>query len=146
MKSSKGQVLFQNLPCIEKCGLKKGEFCQGRCLEKFREAGKNGESAAEGFFHFPRLDLEHGMADAMIINDGCHLLTILHPLENKIAEKMHYYQEIKLTKRELEVASLLLEGLANSEISTRLFISRASLKTHINNIYKKVPVTMRPRS
>jgi DNA-binding CsgD family transcriptional regulator len=42
-----------------------------------------------------------------------------------------------LTKREKEVAGLLITGLSYSEIGETLFISAGTAKTHILNIYKK---------
>ncbi|MFI6600418.1 response regulator [Nonomuraea sp. NPDC050536] len=42
-----------------------------------------------------------------------------------------------LTPREAEVLSLIAEGLSNSEIAGRLFISEATVKTHINNLFTK---------
>lgn len=42
-----------------------------------------------------------------------------------------------LTKRELEVLELIAEGLSNSEIARRLFVSEATVKTHINNLFAK---------
>lgn len=146
VKNSEGQVEFQNSLCIEKCGIKGGEICDGQCVEKFHEVCRDQKVTREGFFHFPRLSLERGFADAVLVNDGNQLLTLLYPLEDKNSEKMQYYRQKNLTKRELEIASMLLKGLTNSEIALRLFISKPAVKTHINNIYKKVPVAMRPRS
>jgi DNA-binding NarL/FixJ family response regulator len=42
-----------------------------------------------------------------------------------------------LTSREAEVLALLASGLSNSEIAQRLFISNATVKTHINRIFAK---------
>jgi DNA-binding NarL/FixJ family response regulator len=42
-----------------------------------------------------------------------------------------------LTAREAEVLSLLASGLSNSEIAQRLFVSNATVKTHINRIFAK---------
>ena len=43
----------------------------------------------------------------------------------------------QLTKREKEVANLLISNLTNKEIECRLFISSNTIKTHIRNIYRK---------
>jgi DNA-binding NarL/FixJ family response regulator len=42
-----------------------------------------------------------------------------------------------LTTREAEVLALLASGLSNSEIAQQLFISNATVKTHINRIFAK---------
>ena len=45
-----------------------------------------------------------------------------------------------LTKREIEVAALLLEGRSLRRIQTVLFISEGTAKTHIRHIYRKLNV------
>jgi DNA-binding NarL/FixJ family response regulator len=42
-----------------------------------------------------------------------------------------------LTSREAEVLTLLASGLSNTEIAQRLFLSNATVKTHINRIFAK---------
>jgi DNA-binding NarL/FixJ family response regulator len=42
-----------------------------------------------------------------------------------------------LTQREVEVLTLIGEGLSNREIAHRLFVSEATVKTHINNLFAK---------
>jgi DNA-binding NarL/FixJ family response regulator len=42
-----------------------------------------------------------------------------------------------LTPREVEVLRLIASGLSNREIARRLFVSEATVKTHINNIFSK---------
>jgi len=43
-----------------------------------------------------------------------------------------------LTAREIEVLRLIAQGLSNSEIAEQLFISEATVKTHINNTFAKI--------
>ena len=42
-----------------------------------------------------------------------------------------------LTERELEVLSLIGAGLSNKEIAERLYVSEATVKTHVNRIFAK---------
>jgi DNA-binding NarL/FixJ family response regulator len=42
-----------------------------------------------------------------------------------------------LTVREVEVLRLIASGLANAEIASRLYVSEATVKTHINHIFAK---------
>ncbi len=42
-----------------------------------------------------------------------------------------------LTPRETEVLRLIAAGLSNQDISERLFVSEATIKTHINNLFAK---------
>jgi len=48
-----------------------------------------------------------------------------------------------LSQRELEVLSLVAAGSANREAAARLFISEATVKTHLLHIYAKLGVTDR---
>ena len=42
-----------------------------------------------------------------------------------------------LTHREVEILSLIAQGLTNGEIATQLFLSNHTVKTHINRIFAK---------
>jgi DNA-binding NarL/FixJ family response regulator len=42
-----------------------------------------------------------------------------------------------LTRRELEVLALIGEGLSNGEIAAQLYLSEATVKTHVNRIFAK---------
>ncbi len=46
-----------------------------------------------------------------------------------------------LTKRELEVLSLMAQGYSNTEIENKLFISKATVLTHIRNLYQKLEIS-----
>jgi DNA-binding NarL/FixJ family response regulator len=48
-----------------------------------------------------------------------------------------------LTKRELEVISLIAEGLKNRVIAERLFISEATVRNHLTSIHSKLGVSNR---
>ena len=52
----------------------------------------------------------------------------------------------KLTRRELEVLSLLAEGFAAAEIATRLVISPKTVSTHIDRILVKLGVKNRAQA
>jgi predicted ATPase/DNA-binding CsgD family transcriptional regulator len=48
-----------------------------------------------------------------------------------------------LTPTEIDVVRLVTEGLTNPEIGARLFISRATVKTHLSHVYAKLHVSNR---
>ena len=53
----------------------------------------------------------------------------------KVSEE--FAQRFQISSREREVIVLLNEGLGNREIAQKLFVSVATVKTHVHNIYEK---------
>ncbi len=68
----------------------------------------------------------------------------------KLSEKRQKVDQRKLyedlTKREIEVLSLITEGLTNQEIAERLFITIKTVKTHVSNILSKLEVSDRTQA
>jgi non-specific serine/threonine protein kinase len=51
--------------------------------------------------------------------------------------------DFELTARELEVARLVAEGLSNPAIAATLFVSRATVKTHVSHILRMLDLESR---
>jgi DNA-binding NarL/FixJ family response regulator len=64
------------------------------------------------------------------------------PVASRLFQQLRNPDEI-LTPREAELLSLLTEGLSNRELGQRLFISEATVKTHLAHIYSKLGVETR---
>ena len=64
------------------------------------------------------------------------------PVASRLFQQLRNPEEI-LTPREAELLSLLTEGLSNRELGRRLFISEATVKTHLAHIYTKLGVDSR---
>lgn len=69
------------------------------------------------------------------------LETLLKPRQNFTAPEGS--QAVELTPRELEVLTLLTEGLSNKQVSYQLGISEHTVKFHVTSIYNKLGVSNR---
>ena len=54
--------------------------------------------------------------------------------------------QLELSKRELEILSLLAQGHSNQEIAGKLFVSLSTVKTHIQNLFDKLDVKRRTQA
>ncbi len=52
----------------------------------------------------------------------------------------------KISKRELEVLTLMAEGLSNNEIAEKLFVSLNTVKTHSAKLFEKLEVKRRTQA
>ena len=50
-----------------------------------------------------------------------------------------------LSRREIEVAVLIAQGLTSKEVGRKLFIERATVDTHVQHIYNKLSIDSRPQ-
>jgi DNA-binding NarL/FixJ family response regulator len=76
------------------------------------------------------------------ITDGIHdaaagRLVLSPELERRVAERMTHGVP-QLSNRELEVLALVADGLANKGVARALFISEATVKTHLVHIFGKL--------
>jgi ATP/maltotriose-dependent transcriptional regulator MalT len=51
-----------------------------------------------------------------------------------------------LSERELEVLALIAAGESNREIAGRLFVSTSTVKTHVNNLFRKLSARNRTQA
>ncbi|MEP3209324.1 MAG: LuxR C-terminal-related transcriptional regulator [Maribacter sp.] len=72
------------------------------------------------------------------------LFNIYFIVRQKSLRKHHKDQTLgKLTTQEQKIVNEILKDKTNKEIASGLFISLSTVKTHINNLYKKLDVTSR---
>lgn len=55
----------------------------------------------------------------------------------------HITPDYNLSEREVNVLKLMIKGLSYNEIGEQLFISPNTVRTHVNNIYKKLHLNSR---
>ena len=65
------------------------------------------------------------------------------PMSNGVATEQVDDQNVKLTKREVEVLSLVVQGKSSKEVADELFVSKRTVDFHLANIYDKLHVTNR---
>jgi len=76
----------------------------------------------------------------------------LHPLiATKVLEELHTPSDDQetdeiLTRRELEVLTLIAQGLENREIAKQLVVSEATVRTHVSNILGKLHLASRTQA
>ena len=81
---------------------------------------------------------------------------MLHPrVASRVVRELHgegtgrgdapnAYRE--LSDRELEVLRLIADGMANSEIAARLYLSEKTVKSHVGNILSKLHLADRTQA
>ncbi|SDS28462.1 response regulator [Microlunatus soli] len=69
--------------------------------------------------------------------------TLSAPVADRVMNQMRGTAPARLTRRETEILKLLADGIGNREISRTLFISEATVKTHLGRIYSKLGVETR---
>ena len=62
------------------------------------------------------------------------------------SQNFRIFPNFGLTARETEVLQELAEGYTQKEIADRLYVSRNTVNTHIQNIYGKMDVSCAPKA
>jgi len=75
------------------------------------------------------------------------LLSVNRKIKNeskhKVAPENDYSSRKNLTKKEQEVLELIIAGKTNQEIANKLFVELSTIKTHVNNLYRKTGISNR---
>ena len=72
------------------------------------------------------------------------LLSLLRPHLSRLRSRSEERPRLpSLTNRELDVLQLVAEGLTNRQIARALFISPATVRTHLEHVYEKLGVRTR---
>jgi len=136
VKDTAKRVLSQNDCCRDICGDRRGETCTTGCMELYA-----GDAARQwkdrGSCLYQNSYFHGGFFDVTLLCTAESIITFLQPLADRQRMAQAYYREKGLTGRELDVVSLIIRGLSNRAICESLAISRATLRTHLNNIYRK---------
>jgi predicted DNA binding protein len=138
IKNLNREVLSQNDLCLKTCGEMVGTVCSKGCMSSY--------SQISGMTLIKNSIVDNNTVDAVVINDGKTLTTLIYlsakseeEIEAEIIVEKNRLTAFGLSKSEITVFVLVLQGRKNSQIIKELFISKATLKTHLNNAYKKLP-------
>ena len=134
IKNTSKEVIFQNEICIKTCGDMRDQICNKGCMAFYVET--------PGMWLLKNSEVDDTQVDAVVINDGKTLTTLLYPrtqTEDELRDAEEKLTFFGLSKSEVTIFLLVMAGKKNRDILKQLFISKSTLKTHLNNIYKKLP-------
>jgi DNA-binding CsgD family transcriptional regulator len=136
VKDEQKKILLQNERCRQICGDHLGRTCEQGCMELF--ARDRFQQWKDWGMRVYRNSVIYGsFNDVTLLCSKDRIITFLQPLKDKYEKALAYYREKGLTRRESEVIALTIQGSSNTDICECLSISRATLRTHLNNIYRK---------
>jgi DNA-binding CsgD family transcriptional regulator len=127
-KDSHETVLYQNKHSQDKCGHLEGQSCT-QCPSPKNLAHPSSDIVRLHDKTYSRMNLP----------DKTSHVTVMAERHERTPDLMALTQKHALSKRETEIAQLLLDGHSNAQIIEKLVISKSTLKTHLNTIYKKAP-------
>ena len=137
VKDTSKRVLMQNVHCIRRCGDHQGSICELGCMELYDQDISH-QWKDWGTRVYRNSFIRGGFCDVTLLCSADRIISFLHPLEEKYEMALAHYRGKGLTRRETEVIDLTIQGISNSQICERLSISKATLRTHLNNVYKKL--------
>ncbi len=132
------KVLYQNQTCKKLCGNHGSNPCPQSCVSSCEKVlGR--KIPMEGLHYFSNTKVGNEFFDLFFYHESNYRIVILQSLSPKYDSWLKRFTGRGLSRRELEVVRLGMRGMTNTQITQKLGISRPTLKTHLNNIYKKAP-------
>lgn len=140
VKDSDGRVKYQNEPCLQNCGNQIGNQCALECVANANLETKRASSGQEGLNYYSGTTINKNAVDAVMVkeNDG-QQTTLFYPRKDSVEAQFEELMKYGLSRRESEILNLVLHRSTRKQIAEQLHISLSTLKTHLNNIYKKLP-------
>lgn len=135
---AESKVVFQNSKSKDVCGEKEDEICK-TCLQHVDLHGQK-----TGIFTGKKLKIKETVCDIVYLKEAEKASVVLHVSES-YQKCLAYLETCDLTAREKEIARQVIEGKTNQEIVELLCISKSTLKTHLNALYKKGPLLKEER-
>jgi DNA-binding CsgD family transcriptional regulator len=137
IKDQDWTIQHQNAACISICGNKVGTVCQETCWRLNRSNCVNEEQEV-GIKAFKNKGFQTNTCDVAMVFQEDRITSVIFQLNHESQKEAAALKVRGLTDREREIFQLRKHGFKNIEIEHLLRIKRATLKTHIRNILKKV--------
>jgi DNA-binding CsgD family transcriptional regulator len=131
-------VQSQNDVCKSVCGDQVGRVCTKGCMKDHVDDSL-GLGLNQGFRVIEHMETDGRIVDAVVINDGKTLTTLLYDRTATIEQQLECLKAFNLTPSETTVIHRILIGHPNREVAKQLSISPATLRVHLKRIYKKIP-------
>lgn len=139
IKDKSLKVEEQNDICKEFCGDQIGKVCDKGCTHKLKSEVISDKNFSSKINVYKNMHVDKSSVDSIIIQDEENVITLLIPIEAEISRQIEILNHYNLSKSEKNIIKKFLQGKSNHEIAAELFISKSTLRTHLNNIYKKIP-------
>lgn len=142
MTDASKKVIHQNKRCKEICG----DQIDHSCSLCQRPTTQDTQTSPDPFLSsaaiqpFTQTLINNILCDVCKVQEnGQKELTIFYPTEQLSTEFESLIKDAGLTTQETKIATLLLKNHSNLDIQNTLNITKATLKTHLNRLYKKCP-------
>ncbi|MCW8931197.1 MAG: LuxR C-terminal-related transcriptional regulator [Gammaproteobacteria bacterium] len=137
IKNKKKKVVYQNDICTSICGALKNKTCVIGCMELY-EKDQSQQWKENGSCVYKNTYVHKQFFDITVLVSDDQLITFLQPLKVNHQQAMAFYEDKGLSEKELNVITHVIQNHSNESICKLLCISKPTLKTHLNNIYRKV--------
>lgn len=103
------------------------------------------ETGAAGYLlkTVPREELIGAVRSAVRRDSDSVVLVVSRQTVEQLDRQRSRDRAVQLTARELQVLRLVAEALSNAQVAARLFITEATVKRHLTNIYGKLDAVSR---
>ena len=133
------KILYQNKVCIQFCGNISGKICDSGCVRNYQPELATDPSLLDGIKNITVTPSRRVQCEMVVIQKKSKVVTLLYPLSEKIDKWSKFAKGAGLSAREVEVLQHVLMGKSNAAIAREMHLSITTVKTHLQNIYRRLP-------